>query len=221
MNFTKVLLVLLIITASCQSGGTQTEVRLDPGLDTFSTYDANDPILLMPADTSIPKNFSTAKYINSVDRDKLLMKQLSSYQNAVLSGNVDEAYTFLYKGILDHLRDKFPDYNVDEKFIKENILSATYKVVKKVNETKQVDFNYVIGNILCRHEMNNTLVYVIATSLDANIDGENKSTPSKDIGISSDQGKSWKFMTRDEETTPVILSKLLDKQAIDMIMNCN
>ena len=117
------------------------------------------------------------------------------------------------------MQNKFPNENIDEKYIKDNFLKFFRDIMFKMENSKKVNFDYKIGSIQYKDSTNNTLLYIVNTSLDATIRGKRKSLPSKVICFSNNNGMSWQFMEYDSEITPLILNENFSKKFTKKILN--
>lgn len=179
-----------------------------------------DSLMITPEaiDTPIYRpNSSIATDDQAADRN--MKEQLNQYQNAVMSGNIDLAYTFFYPKVLEYLRREYPSENIDEYYIKDKVIKVGYEIIKKLNERDSADLRYLVKDVVCRFNSNNTLIYLINTSMDGTVNGEPKTVPTKTVGISNDNGKTWKFLTQGEETQP-ILTEEFGLTIANQIMNC-
>lgn len=177
-------------------------------------------MIAMPKiDTPVNRDRDIAQMSNS-QIDQNMKDQLNQYQNALMSGDIDLAYTFFYSKAMDYLKSEFPNENIDENYIKEKVLKLGYEMIKSMNEKANTNFKYLVKDVACRYSQNNILIYLINTSLDGTVNGVNRTVPTKTVGISEDKGKSWKFLTQDEETKPM-LTKEFGLEMANRIMNCN
>jgi hypothetical protein len=92
--------------------------------------------------------------------------------------------------------------------------------MRKFNKEKKADFAYVIGEVTCKVKYENSLIYIINTSLDATINGKRESMPSQTVSISNDGGINWQFMSFDEELTYPVIKEYFDIATADNVLMC-
>jgi hypothetical protein len=168
---------------------------------------------------SINENTKQNIVFTEFEKDSILKTSLIEYYISLKNEDYDLAYNYLYEKIIIHMQNKFPNENIDEKYVKENFLKFFRDIIFKLENSKKVNFDYKVGTIQFKDSINNTLIYIVNTSLDATIKGKRKSLPSKVLCFSKNNGMSWQFMEYDSDITPLILNENFSNQITKKILN--
>ena len=150
--------------------------------------------------------------------DSNLKRDLLAFESALYAGDLDKAYSYFYIGAIRQVQSKFPEDNINEQYIKKNVLQFTYDLVVKLNSQYNAHTEYILGDITGKTKIENTLIYIINTSMDATIKGERKTLPSKTLCFSVNNGKSWTFMEYSKEITPLIITEMFGKIHVDEVL---
>jgi ribosome-binding ATPase YchF (GTP1/OBG family) len=165
--------------------------------------------LALACNNSVTKN---AEIVNDLiltenQKDSILKDNLNDYMNAVKTSNYDLAYSYLHKGILPHMQKKYPEYNIDEKYLKNNLLKTAFEIMNKIEDKYNTNFKYKIEEISYKSKKEDILIYVVNAKLEATIKKRRMSLPSTVISFSDNDGKNWTFLEYDKEIAPVFLQE--------------
>lgn len=87
----------------------------------------DSPMIVMPkADTPVSQHVEVTQENNS-EADENMKTQLNQYQNALMSGDIDLAYSFFYPKAIEYLKTEYPNENIDDNYIKEKVLGLPMK----------------------------------------------------------------------------------------------
>ena len=150
--------------------------------------------------------------------DSNLKRDLLAFESALYAGDLDKAYSYLYLGAIRQVQSKFPEYNINEEYIKKNVLKFTYDLVVKLNSQYKAHTEYILGDITGKTKIENTLIYIINTSMDATIKGERKTLPSKTLCFSVNNGENWTFMEYSKEITPLVITEMFGRIHVDEVL---
>lgn len=150
-------------------------------------------------------------YVPKNDKEKQLIKQTDNYIKAMQCGDRSTIYSHMYdkSNISDSL-----DINGDFEFMVDFAEKC---------KARNLTFKYVVTNIDLRLEDNQLFyVYTIQGMVSGRAkNGEYKSLHSKPIkclGVSSDKGRSWKFLDYNNATPNILRKKQVNETIINKIM---
>ena len=212
--------VTLVFVTSCnQSRNGSVQVIV-------STYDDSVVIEKTPRGNKVlPDELGYGKIIppefnDSMKSEKNMLSQVASYNSALLHGDVNTCYRFLYPDAFQYCRKfypEFPDEEVIKIFFKETSgdMQESLKGWKKMG----VDFEIVVSKLHRKVVYGDDIIIVFDVTSNMCSDDvfiHSKFTD-KTIGISQNKGKNWWFMT-DHEDLPAILRMHYNQDVIDAVM---
>ena len=153
------------------------------------------------------------------DIEQNLRSQLTLYLDAFLKGNVDEAFHHIYPDMLLWLKRDNPDsFSIADakKFFKDLTVD-----LRLLEEQKGFKTNYELGDIVHRVDLGSEKIYTILTSLNAKKDMHEIRMGGEIIAITIDNGKTWKFIQKDADTSPEILRIRFSNSIVEKIMEKN
>ncbi|AHW62156.1 hypothetical protein SAMN05444285_12349 [Draconibacterium orientale] len=146
-----------------------------------------------------------------------LVKQLTEFMTAFIDGQADTAISYMYTGMFDYLKKEFPE-EYSPELVKE-MLCAPIKQLKKLNEEKDMTFEFEIGEITRRINYNDDKVFTIVVSIITRNGFDEVSMGDEIIAISNDNGINWKFMQLNKETSPQVLELEYPESIINKIIH--
>jgi hypothetical protein len=153
--------------------------------------------------------------IKSVIKD-----QLKDYLDAVYSGNVDKAISYQYPDMFVWMKktaDKLETtYTIEDLKKEYSKLSAE---MRKLKSQGGVEFSWTLDPIEKKAEYNNYLIYTSLTSLIVKNGYDEIKSGDVNICISSDRGKTWKFISKSSEGTLEILRMRFPEYIVQQILN--
>ena len=145
-----------------------------------------------------------------------LQKQFNSYMNAFYYGNEDEVLNFIYPGVFENLKDVLQEeHSLNEL---KSIFKESYINIRR-EQVGNKKYEMRVSKILNKVEYENSLIYALSYYLKSGIQNDYLSVGGELIAISTDNGRSWKFFERDQESAIPILAKKFPDQIITKALN--
>lgn len=159
------------------------------------------------------KNYSNEPQIDTYDKeivlnqdviDRNLKRDLRIYNDAFYDGDADLASKYVYPPLYSYLRNEFPeeDFTVEDS---KELMRKTITSLKESFISKGIEVEIKIGDIISRAEYQKDLIYTARVYVVAKNDLDEYSIGGEVIGISTDGGRTWKFIQKDEESSAEIL----------------
>jgi hypothetical protein len=146
-----------------------------------------------------------------------LFNDLQMYMDSFYAGDADKAMEYIYPDYHTYLFNEHPEiYSVEtsKEFMRDIIKSTKENLAKS-----GMSMEFKIGEISNKVEHRGDLLYEVTTSVIAKGKTEEHSFDGEVIGISSDSGKTWSFIQKDEETSQFILGIKYPKSVINQLIN--
>jgi len=150
-----------------------------------------------------------------------LISQMNTYDTALLNGDINGASFYVYKDAIVYFRESFNGLSDDE--IAEKFLEPTLNLKKQLDNLYEngVDVNVkiIVTNIINRVKNGSDLIYVFEiTGCVTYGDRSLYKDPDKTVGVSLDNGLSWKFITLNEDTRDILRLRFND-EVIDRVLD--
>lgn len=151
--------------------------------------------------------------------EKNMLSQLNTYNKAVLRGDIENAAKYLYPDATIYFR-KYYNGLSDKEIVKDffKAISDDYQKTRQAYEDQGINMDMFPISINKKIVDGNNLIYLLDVS--TTVFNENNSIytdPETIIGISSNKGTKWTFITLNDDS-PNILRLKFSERIIDQVM---
>ena len=145
-----------------------------------------------------------------------LTKQLNEYLDAMWGGNIDKAIDYCYSDMFIWMKNELPEqYSMD-------LVKGYFKQLMEDFRSQQaksgLEIEFKIGDIIKRIDLGQDKIYMIVTYIKGKKGYDEYSLGDVTIAISNNNGKDWKFLAREEESTPPIIRMKYSEEIVQEIM---
>ncbi|UZH56331.1 hypothetical protein JRG66_05560 [Salinimicrobium tongyeongense] len=182
--------LLLFITSCQQNGSTNPEIGQ-----------------LSHASAKIPSNV-----------EKNLKTQLGEYNHALHGedSNPEKVLEFIYSDTFTYLKNQHGNNYSKEMVI--SLFNEPVKRLKAMARENNVTYSTRVGEIVHKVNEGNKLIYTVEIFLDMEYGMEKHTTGDKILGISLDNGKIWKFLEINPNSTAQILGMKFSDNTIKKVL---
>lgn len=214
------LLLLSLIFLSCSQTSDSNELEI-------THYDSAPNIESSPHTKSgLPQDLEYGKvlppiYPDSMKIERNLLRQITTYNSAMLHGDVNTCGKYLYPDAFDYCRQYYPDFP-DEEVMKEFFKDISGEMLNALNICSKngIDFNIVVYNLERKIKYKDDVIIVF--NVTSNICSKDVFTYStnldKTIGISQNGGTNFWFMNNHEDL-PTILGIHYPQNVVNAVMD--
>jgi len=152
--------------------------------------------------------------------DSTFYVDYNAYIKAFLNGDANTAFNYLHPSIFEYFKKEYPNEIQVEDDVKQLFLEKPYKDKLQVLKNKGVKFDFKIDTPLKVISSENLIFIVAKTHLIFSKGLDEISSGEKMIGVSSDRGRSWKFIqsSNNIELTSKILKTISKSIDVDKIL---
>lgn len=148
--------------------------------------------------------------------DSICKLQLGEYINSASGLNAEKSIELTYSGVFAYLEKQYPDeYSIDR--IKQMMIERIVDLKLKIDK-KKIRQEFIIEDIVKRISYNGTFIYLIKTT--SILKKNNKiidEFSDETIGISKDEGNTWRYLGKDTIMSPQILSLDFPSQVVNEV----
>lgn len=158
----------------------------------------------------------------SQDIQTNLRTQLNEYLVAFTKGDTERAVSYIYPDLFVWMEKKASTegYKYSPEDMKKDFAESLAEMNRVLSQTpKRVNFYWSLENLKKIADLNNFIIYVCKTSLVGKIDNDEIKLGDVTVCISSDKGRTWKFLNRDDENCPEILKMRFPDSIVQKVMN--
>jgi hypothetical protein len=217
---TKVLIAILsiVILPSC-SNMVDNKISVENYTDSIQIEESPISGKQLPPDMAYGKIIPPS-FPDSIKPENNLLKQVASYNSALLHGDVNACAKYLYPDAFTYCRKFYPDFP-DEEVMKEFFKSASGDLQEHLAKWAEigVEVKIIVSNLVRKVTKGDDIIIVFNVSTNMCSDDvfiHTKSTE-RTIGISQNGGKNWWFMC-DHEDLPTILKMHYSDEVVDEVM---
>ena len=178
---------------------------------------------------SVPEGWEEGQikeYIGKDKQEENMLSQVRTYYLSLLRADIKNAAHYMYEDCIPYYR-KYYFSDLDDDEIINEFFKPISDVMIKSNEAYEkqgLEFNIINTGIARKTEISDTLLYIFTCT--AQVVGEKKDgttaylhTKGKEetLGISFDDGKTWKFMSINDDT-PNVLRMRFSEDIINKVM---
>lgn len=166
-------------------------------------------------------------YIGKDRIEKNLMSQISSYNKALLRGDIESASNYFYSDALEYLKKYYPEDYMDEDILNELLKDVSDKASRLYQEYRKtgMDIQFIVCNIDRTIKTESAILCVFGITVQTYYDmakGEKyfHKVPEKDdyiLGLSFNNGQNWYFIALNDDTPNILRSKFSNEVIIEVM----
>ncbi|MBR9847728.1 MAG: hypothetical protein GYB35_17280 [Algicola sp.] len=162
-----------------------------------------------------PNNLNADLTENNSDDIQNIKTQIDEYLTAFLNGNSDKAISYCYPDIFEFMKSQYSkEYSIEQA---KSIFKESIDALKEMS-VNGVEYEFEIGDIKKITEKNDLKIYSIITYLKAKKGLDSNTSGGEQIAISKDNGKTWKFIDKDENKNYLkVLGMNIPKEIVNRI----
>ena len=157
--------------------------------------------------------------INSIS-EKNLKKDLETYLNSILIGDISVQFKYTHKISMDLIRKNYPECKTTESLV--TFFKDQYKKAHVGEMNKSLNMKFIPQEIIGGAVHNNTKIYCIEFRRVGSNDTDNVNLQANVIALSDNNGTDWKFIEYDipnKDKAIAILSKFYPKEIVVQALN--
>jgi hypothetical protein len=163
--------------------------------------------------------FSIVSNSNCQEAVEALKIQLNDYMKAMIYGNVDKVVSYEYPDMFIWMKKEAK--RLGTPYTIEDFKKALIKIADDMSNFRSQNgwvISWTFDPIVKKAVFNNYVIYISLTTLIIKKDYTEIKNGDESICISSDQGKTWKFINKNENNTAEILRMRFPDYIVEQIL---
>lgn len=153
--------------------------------------------------------------INSIS-EKNLKRDLETYLNSIVIGDMPVTFKYTHKISMDLLRKKYPECKTTESLV--ILFKDQYKKGHVGEMNKSLNMKFIPGEIIGGAVHNNTKIYCIEFRRVGSNATDNVNLQANVIALSNNNGKDWKFIDYDISNKDRFISLLSQYYPMEIVV---
>lgn len=210
-------LSLILMSCSKSVGSDELEVIQYNSIPTIE--ESHNSKRVLPQDLEYGKVLAPV-FPDSMKIEQNLLRQIDTYNSAMLHGDVNTCGKYLYPDAFDYCRKYYPDFS-DEEVMKEFFKNISAEMLNALNICSKngIDFEIVVYNLerKIKYKDDVIIVFNVTSNLCSNDVYTHYTNLDKTIGISYNRGTNFWFMNNHDDL-PTILSMHYPQKVVNAVI---